>query len=67
MSAEWPAKDSEKVKKWQEDFAVQYQKANTLISTAKTVPGVTANGVCTPCPGPLVNLIVSQRLELTQP
>ncbi|KAK1777277.1 hypothetical protein QBC45DRAFT_417155 [Copromyces sp. CBS 386.78] len=44
-SSEWPAKDSEKVKKWQEDFAVQYQKANTLISTAKTVPGVTANGI----------------------
>lgn len=48
MSSEWPAKDSEVVKKWQSDFAAQYPKANTLIATAKTIPGVASNGVCIP-------------------
>ncbi|KAK3505269.1 hypothetical protein B0T13DRAFT_485904 [Neurospora crassa] len=45
MSSEWPAKDSEIVKKWQADFAAQYPKANTLIATAKTIPGVASNGI----------------------
>ncbi|KAK3938884.1 hypothetical protein QBC46DRAFT_343143 [Diplogelasinospora grovesii] len=43
--ASCPAKDSEQVKKWQSDWAAQYRAANTLLATAKTIPGASANGV----------------------
>ncbi|KAI1855398.1 hypothetical protein JX266_000263 [Neoarthrinium moseri] len=45
VMSQWPAKDSEQVNKWQSDFTDAYDKANTLLATAKTVPGTAANGV----------------------
>ncbi|KAI1869369.1 hypothetical protein JX265_006459 [Neoarthrinium moseri] len=45
VMSQWPAKDSEQVNKWQSDFTDAYGKANTLLATAKTVPGTAANGV----------------------
>lgn len=47
-SPEWPVKESDQVKKWQTDFAAQYQEAVTLISTARTVSGTPAHGVWPP-------------------
>ncbi|KAL5589346.1 hypothetical protein FOVSG1_011213 [Fusarium oxysporum f. sp. vasinfectum] len=45
MSASYPSKDSAEVKKWQADFAAEYARANTLLATAKTIPGTAANGI----------------------
>ncbi|KAF4949191.1 hypothetical protein FGADI_9048 [Fusarium gaditjirri] len=45
MSTSYPAKDSSEVKKWQADFAAQYSRANTLLATAKSIPGTAANGI----------------------
>ncbi|TVY67615.1 hypothetical protein Focb16_v002486 [Fusarium oxysporum f. sp. cubense] len=45
MSTSYPAKDSAEVKKWQADFAAEYARANTLLATAKTIPGTAANGI----------------------
>ena len=44
-SAVYPAKESDKVKKWQADFAKKYRTANALLATAKSIPGTAANGV----------------------
>jgi hypothetical protein len=41
----FPEKTSATVKKWQSDFAEQYQKANTLVATARSLPGTAAGGV----------------------
>ena len=47
-SNNYPAKDSAEVKKWQGDFAEVYARANTMLATAKTIPGTAANGVSSP-------------------
>lgn len=44
-STSYPGKDSAEVRKWQADFAAEYTRANTLLATAKTIPGMAANGV----------------------
>lgn len=44
----YPGKDSVEVRKWQADFAAEYTRANTLLATAKTIPGTAANGVSLP-------------------
>jgi hypothetical protein len=61
VSASYPAKGSEEVKQWQANFAAEYARANTLLATAKTIPGAAADGVslsrirsgtqalCSPC------------------
>ncbi|KAI8623310.1 hypothetical protein F5Y19DRAFT_458989 [Xylariaceae sp. FL1651] len=38
----WVKPDSEQVKKWQTDFNIQYEKANTLLATARSLPGSSA-------------------------
>ncbi|RSL43755.1 hypothetical protein CEP54_014950 [Fusarium duplospermum] len=45
MSTSYPAKDSANVKKWHADFAVEYARANTLLTTARTILGTAANGI----------------------
>jgi hypothetical protein len=47
-STSYPAKDTAEVKRWQADFADVYARANALLATAKTIPGVAANGVSRP-------------------
>ena len=44
----YPAEDSIEVNKWQADFATRYAQANALLATAKTIPGMAANGVSLP-------------------
>ncbi|KAK3401034.1 hypothetical protein B0T20DRAFT_348783 [Sordaria brevicollis] len=51
-------KDSDQVKKWQTDFAAQYQQAITLISTARTVSGTPAHGI------PFIGSSDDQHLQL---
>ncbi|KAL2061472.1 hypothetical protein VTL71DRAFT_6849 [Oculimacula yallundae] len=41
----WPTKESEAVKKWQSDFAAQYERVNTIMATARSFPGAPANEV----------------------
>lgn len=45
VAANYPAKDSPEVEKWQTDFAGVYARANTLLATTQTMPGTAANGV----------------------
>ncbi|KAK3321875.1 hypothetical protein B0H66DRAFT_581333 [Apodospora peruviana] len=45
-SVNWTSlhEDSQQVQTWQADFAAQYREANTLLATAKSIPGTAANG-----------------------
>lgn len=56
-SSQYPEKDSEQVKKWKSDFAAEYARANTLLATAKTIPGTAANGVSPQIPSTMASLI----------
>ncbi|KAH7174207.1 uncharacterized protein B0J16DRAFT_417757 [Fusarium flagelliforme] len=41
----YPGKDSGEVRRWQADFAEVYARANTLLATARTIPGTAANSI----------------------